>query len=278
MERAPLKAGHPATAEVLGTRLALIDYAGAVKEVKKRALEQRGPYLVAAANTHMLALACQDAGFRKSIDSFDLVLPDGMPLVWVVNARKRNALADRVYGPDFMLRTLEATQGDAWPHYFLGGDDSLLQALREKLKARFPKLRIAGWHAPSFPAWSAEEEGQIVERIAAASPAFIWVGLGCPKQEAFLSRNKWRLPSGVYAGVGAAFSFHAGKLRQAPKWMQSAGLEWSFRLLMEPGRLWRRYLVYNFLFAYYLARGARSEAQARRVRGSRGPASSREED
>ena len=110
---------------------------------------------------------------------------------------------------------------------------------------------IAGSYAPPFPPWPADEEDRIVARVRDSGARFVWVGLGCPRQELWISRNLDRLPAAVYFGIGAAFAFHAGRVRQAPAWLQRAGLEWTFRLVMEPRRLWRRYVVYNSLFVFY---------------------------
>ena len=177
-----------------------------------------------------------------------------MPLVWVMNRRLAEPLRDRVYGPTFMLRCLEATQGEPWSHLFIGGTEPMLDALRTRLTARFPALRIAGAYSPPFGEWNAETHERILEIIRASPAQFVWIGLGCPKQELWLARHRDRLPPRVYGAVGAAFAFHAGLVRQAPPWMQRAGLEWLFRLLAEPRRLWQRYLVFNSLFVWYLLR------------------------
>ncbi len=244
----------PCRESVLGCPLALTTYADAVTCV--RALAARGDlaYAVEAANVHVVALARHDAAFREAMARFDLWLPDGMPLVWSLNRKLPPAerLRDRVYGPTFMLRCLEATAGNpAEGHFLLGGTEELLGALRAKLGERIPGVVIAGSYAPPFPPWPADEDARIIARIRESGARFVWVGLGCPKQEFWISRNKDRLPPAVYFGIGAAFAFHAGRVRQAPPWLQRAGLEWAFRLAMEPRRLWRRYVVYNSLFVFY---------------------------
>lgn len=241
------------TCPVLGVPLAVTDYAQAVAQAQMWAAARDRPYAVAAANTHVVALARHDADFGAALAEFDLILPDGMPLVWAMNRRLPTPLRDRVYGPTFMLHCLAATQGAAWSHYFIGGTEELLAALREKLQARFPGLRIAGSYAPPFGLWPSEEDGRIIANIRASRANFVWIGLGCPKQELWLARHKEQLPAAVYGAVGAAFAFHAGRVRQAPAWMQRTGLEWLFRLLAEPRRLWRRYFVFNSLFVFYLA-------------------------
>lgn len=241
---------------VIGTPLAVTDYAGAVAQAQAWAQEKTVPRCIAAANTHVVALARRDSDFREALTQFDLVLPDGMPLVWVMNRRIAVPLRDRVYGPTFMLRCLEATQGEAWRHLLIGGTEELLGILREKLLARFPELELAESYAPPFGVWSAEEDARILEHIRNSGAHFVWIGLGCPKQELWLARHKAQLPPAVYSAVGAAFAFHAGRVRQAPMWMQKRGLEWLFRLCTEPRRLWRRYFVNNSLFLAYLLRDA----------------------
>lgn len=241
---------------VLGCPLARTDYAAATALVRGWARRRDRAYAVAAANTHLVTLARHQRAFRAVMASFDLWLPDGMPLVWSMNARLPDEakLRDRVYGPTFMLRCMAATEGqEGESHYLLGGSDELLNALREKLRERFPKLQIAGVYSPPFGEWPQEEDRRIFDAIAQSGARYVWVGLGCPKQEGWISRNLTRLPAAVYFGIGAAFAFHAGWVRQAPAWMQRAGLEWLYRMAAEPRRLLKRYLVYNSLFIWYSA-------------------------
>ncbi|MHA3771392.1 WecB/TagA/CpsF family glycosyltransferase [Verrucomicrobiota bacterium sgz303538] len=239
---------------VIGTPLAVTDYAGAVAQAQAWAKENTAARCIAAANVHLTTLARHDSDFRKALAEFDLILPDGMPLIWVMNRSLPEPLKDRVYGPTFMLRCMEATQGAPWKHLLIGGTDELLGTLREKLVARFPGLQLAESYAPPFGTWSKEQDERIIEHIRVSGAQFTWIGLGCPKQELWLARHKAQLPPAVYSAVGAAFAFHAGRVKQAPAWMQDRGLEWLFRLCTEPRRLWRRYFVYNSLFLTYLMR------------------------
>ncbi len=242
------------TCKILGVPLAVTDYTAAIQQAKAWASARASVHTIAAANTHVITLARHDDAFGPALATFDLILPDGMPLVWAMNRRLPEPLRDRVYGPTFMLRCLEATQGENWSHALVGGSDELLAALREKLATQFPGLCIALTYSPPFGNWPDTEDERIIERIRESGANFVWIGLGCPKQELWLARNKHRLPNAVYGAVGAAFAFHAGRVRQAPLWMQSAGLEWLFRLCAEPRRLWRRYLVHNSLFLFDLLR------------------------
>ena len=239
----------PPICPLLGTRLAATDYASAVALTRSWAEEQpRVVRAVAAANTHVVALGRHDREFAATLAQFDLIVPDGMPLVWAMN-RRGAGLKDRVYGPTLMLHAL-AQPGV--PHFLLGGSEELLERLTAKLRERFPGLRIAGSHAPPFGEWTREENARIFQKIASSGAQYIWVGLGCPRQEHWIARHKAELPPGVYFAIGAAFAFHAGLVSQAPAWMQQRGLEWAYRLAAEPRRLWKRYVVYNTLFVWYL--------------------------
>lgn len=236
---------------MLGVPLAATDYAGAVACARAWAAEG-GVHAIAATATHPITAARRDPAFRETLASQDLILPDGMPLIWVMNRRLPHRLSDRVYGPTFMLRLLTATQGEPWSHFFLGGTNEMLAGLEKNLRQKFSSLRIAGTYSPPFVGWDAGEDARILEMIRASGANFVWIGLGSPKQERWVARLKAQLPPAVYIAVGAAFAFHAGLLKQAPMWMQRRGLEWLFRLLAEPRRLWKRYLVSNALFLWYL--------------------------
>jgi N-acetylglucosaminyldiphosphoundecaprenol N-acetyl-beta-D-mannosaminyltransferase len=242
---------------VIGLPVAATTYAGAVEWILKHAATAERPYAVEAANTHVAALARHDPEFNESMRRFDLVVPDGMPLVWALNTRLPAAqkLTDRVYGPTLMLETLAATRNRGeFRHFLLGGSQSTLDKLADSFASRFPGTAIAGMHSPPFGEWPADEFDKVCQMIRASGANLIWVGLGCPKQEHWIARHKDRLPPGVYFGIGAAFAFHAGEVRQSPPALQRLGLEWAYRLAMEPRRLFKRYFTYNSLFLYHLLR------------------------
>ena len=244
---------------IIGLPVAATTYAGAVEWILNQALDRSGTYAVEAANTHVAALARSDAAFGEAMRRFDLICPDGMPLVWAINSKlgATEKLTDRVYGPTLMLETLKATdgkQGD-FRHFLLGGRQETLDKLTRNFADRFPGVAIAGTHSPPFGEWPDGEFEVIADKIRAAGANLIWVGLGCPKQEHWIARNKHRLPPGVYFGIGAAFAFHAGEVRQAPPLVQRLGMEWAYRVAMEPRRLFKRYFTYNSLFLYHLLRG-----------------------
>ncbi len=235
--------------------LAATTYAGAVGWILDCAARGDRPYAVEAANTHVAALSRHDPEFGETMSRFDLILPDGMPLVWAINRQLPPAekLADRVYGPTLMLETLRATvERPEFRHFLLGGKQSTLDKLGSAFVTRFPGAAIAGVHSPPFGEWPDDEFDRIASMIRESRANLIWVGMGCPKQEHWIAKNKDRLPPGVYFGIGAAFAFHAGEVRQSPPVLQKLGLEWAYRLAMEPRRLFKRYFTYNTLFVYHL--------------------------
>ncbi len=237
---------------VLGLSVAAVDYSEAVRILFQWAADRGAPRLIAAANTHLVTTFRCRNDFAEALRRFDLVVPDGMPLVWYLNGFYRAGLKDRVYGPDLMLHCLAATT-EEYSHFLLGGSEEILVQLKSVLASKFPAVRIAGCYSPPFGPWPATEDNRVIQLIADSSAQFVWVGLGCPKQELLLGRLKDELPPAVYLAVGAAFPLLAGTVRQAPASWQRLGLEWAFRLLMEPRRLWRRYLVNNTLFLFYTA-------------------------
>lgn len=240
---------------ILGLPIAATDYAGAVDWVLEKARAPRRAWAVEAANTHVVALARHDTAFRMKMQAFDLVCPDGMPLVWMLNRRlgSEDRLTDRVYGPTLMLKAFEATRkdGESYRHFLLGGKESTLEKLRAAMSARYPGARIAGAYSPPFGQWPEDEFERIAENIRRSRANLVWVSFGCPKQESWIARHKEQLPPAVYFGIGAAFAFHAGEVSQAPGFLQRNGLEWCYRMLAEPRRLSGRYLKFNSLFLSY---------------------------
>lgn len=220
--------------------------------VAARAAQQ--PVAVHLVNAGTLSLARHDVDLTALLNRADLNLPDGMPLVWI--ARKRLGLAhmqDRCYGPDLMLALLDRGRAHGLKHYFYGSSPEVVAALETNMRERFPGVEIVGAESPPFRALSAEESDELVARVRAAGADVVWVGLGTPKQDVFVDAYRDRLGAALMA-VGAAFDFHAGAKKQAPRWVQKIGMEWAFRLLAEPGRLWKRYLVGNTQFVWGVLR------------------------
>jgi len=234
---------------ILGVNLHPTSYAEATQHILHWSNERQGR-MVCAANVHMIMEAHDDPAFKAILNEADLVTPDGMPLVWIL---RRLGFKDqtRVYGPDLMLHVLGAAEAAGTPVGFYGGTPEVLEALQVKLRSRFPALQIAYAFSPPFWELSETEKAEQIHAIRAADPRILFVGLGCPKQERWMAQHRHELPM-VTLGVGAAFDLHAGSLRQAPPWMQRIGLEWLFRLMVEPRRLWKRYLVHNPRFIWLI--------------------------
>jgi N-acetylglucosaminyldiphosphoundecaprenol N-acetyl-beta-D-mannosaminyltransferase len=240
-------------------------YADATERILHWSRSSSGRY-VCVANVHMTMEAVDDEGFRDLVNGADLVVPDGMPLVWSLR-RLGVPGAGRVYGPTLTLRLCRAAAEAGVPIGLYGGRPEAIVRLRANLEAWFPGLRIAYAASPPFRALSEAEDADVVDAIAASGARVLFVGLGCPKQERWMLAHRERLPL-VQVGVGAAFDFHAGLVRQAPSWLQDAGLEWAFRFAMEPRRLARRYLRQNPRFVIRLARqlwSSRFEVQEARA-------------
>ncbi len=242
------------TVPVCDLPVAVIDYEGAVNQIAEWATKGDRAYAVSAANTHVAAHARRNKEFGIAMSRFDLVCPDGMPLVWAVNRclPRQLRLKDRVYGPNLMLESIKASRSNpAVRHFFFGGKESTLEKLEKRFADDWPDATVAGSYSPPFGQWPADEIGRICEKIRASDANVIWVGLGCPKQEKWIADYRDKLPPGVYLAVGAAFAFHAGEVSQAPRFLQKIGMEWSYRLVMEPRRLFKRYFVNNTLFLKY---------------------------
>jgi N-acetylglucosaminyldiphosphoundecaprenol N-acetyl-beta-D-mannosaminyltransferase len=187
------------------------------------------------------------------IERAGMAATDGMPLVWMGRFYGFNE-GGRVYGPDLMLALCRKTNGTNISHYFYGATEEVLAALRENLLNQFPELNIAGMYSPPFRPLSDQEEEEVARRINESGAKIVWCGLGTPKQDYWVAKFSPVLKANALLAVGAAFNFHAGHVRQAPRWMMSCGLEWLFRLCMEPKRLWRRYLIGNPRFVWMVFR------------------------
>jgi len=231
---------------ILGVGISAINLQQAVEEIEGW-IARREPHYVNVCNVHTIMECQHDDRLRRIVNGSGLSTPDGMPLVWLSHLDGHTA-ASRVYGPDLMLALCGRAQTTGTRHYFYGGKAGVADLLVEKLRARFPRLSIAGHCSPPFRPADADEDQAIIDLINATHPDIVWVGLGTPKQDFFVARHLPRLNAPVLIAIGAAFDFHAGLIPQAPRWMQRSGLEWLFRLAQEPRRLAFRYLVYNPLF------------------------------
>jgi N-acetylglucosaminyldiphosphoundecaprenol N-acetyl-beta-D-mannosaminyltransferase len=179
---------------------------------------------------------------RDILNGADIVTPDGMPLVWALRSFGASE-QQRVYGPNLMIELCANAEKAGHRIFLYGGRPESLDVLRTNLSKRFPDLTIAGYYSPPFRPLTTTEDTEVCSMISDANPDLIFVGISTPKQEQWMAQHAERFPGAIMIGVGAAFDFHAGRVRQAPEWMQSHGLEWFYRLTQEPGRLWRRYVL-----------------------------------
>lgn len=238
-----------ASFRVLGVRVDAVEIPEAVERMERWAAERDGCRYVTVTGMHGTAEARRDPTFREILNAAAMVVPDGMPLVWLGRLRGHR-LRRRVYGPELMLEFCRATAGRGLRHYFYGGAPGVAVALAARLAAEFPGLVVAGTNAPPFRPLTPDEDREAVERIHRAAPDVLWVGLSTPKQERWMAEHRERLRVPVMIGVGAAFDIHTGRLRQAPRWMRENGLEWFYRLAQEPRRLWRRYILLGSYFVW----------------------------
>ncbi len=246
------------TRPILGLNIAMSSYGETVSKSIEWAKNRESRALFFA-NVHVVMEAFDDEDFRDSLNRADMINPDGMPLVWALRALGESS-ASRVYGPDAMLAMLDSAERAGVPVGFYGGSEAALALLLGTVRERNPRLKITFSMSPPFRTLTPEEDAAIVREIAAADARILFVGLGCPKQEAWIMDHVGRIPA-VMFGVGAAFDFLAGSKPQAPRWMMRSGLEWLFRFLCEPRRLAGRYLKHNPRFiALFLQQLATSRA------------------
>lgn len=235
--------------KVLGVRVHAVQITDVVTQVERWIEEGDYGHVVATANAHIVMECRRNPQMMEAINSADLVIPDGMPIVWL--GRKHGfPLKERAYGPDVMEAILDFSVEKGYSHYFYGSTPETLKALVTRIRQRWPRIRIAGWYSPPFRPLTPEEDEAIVQMLNKVQPDILWVGLGCPKQELWIHSHKNRLKIPVLLGVGAAFDFLSGRKLQAPKWMRQNGLEWLFRFLTNPRRIWYRVLILGPQFVF----------------------------
>lgn len=225
---------------VLGVEVSAIDQQGAVHRIRTWIDSDQRDY-VCVRDVHGVMASQRDPELLQIHRRAGMVTPDGMPLVWCGRFAGANWMR-RVYGPDLMLNVCRESEAAGWRHFLYGAGDGVADELAHNLRKWFPNVEIVGTHTPPFRELTDEEIQETAEMINAARPDIVWVGLSTPKQERWMSRFRSLLEASVLIGVGAAFDMHAGRVRQAPRWVGRLGLEWAFRLSVEPKRLWRRYL------------------------------------
>lgn len=249
--------------KVLGSHIDAVSWSEVLSTISLWAAHRESRY-ICLCNVHSIVTAKQNNAFNSIINGADMAIPDGMPIAWMLRAR---GFPDqrRLNGPDVMWELCAKASRSGLPVYLYGAASDVLGSLGRRLQHAFPELEIAGAYSPPFRPLSEDEDRRIVEEINRSGAGIVFVGLGCPKQEQWMAAHRGQVQA-TMIGVGAAFDFHAGVLRRAPVWMQRAGLEWLYRLLTEPRRLWRRYLYNNSLFLYYVVRDClRGKEDARRI-------------
>lgn len=235
---------------VLGVLVDAVDQDGAAQRILSAARENR-PCAVSALAVHGVMTGVFDKTHRYRLNKLDLVTPDGQPVRWALNLLHRARLDSPVSGPDLTPRLCRDAAREGLPVFFYGSDEDTLTRLAAKMTERFPDLKIAGCEPSKFRTTTPQEKAEIAERIRDSGAKLVFVGLGCPRQETFAYEYRESLGVPVIA-VGAAFDYQAGKLKRPPEWARRRGLEWLFRLLQEPRRLWKRYLVLNPVYATLL--------------------------
>jgi len=233
--------------KVLGVRVDAVQIPEVVSLMEGWIRERAAVHYIAVTGMHGVMEAQQDPGFRAILNAADLVVPDGMPLVWLGRWHD-HPLRRRVYGPELMETFCRLT-GPAYRHFFYGGGPGVAVRLTEILKRRYG-VNTVGIYSPPFRPLTDQESEQVRCQIQETAPDVVWVGLSTPRQERWMYEQRRRLAVPLMAGVGAAFDFIAGRVKQAPTWMRESGLEWFFRLSHEPRRLWRRYIISGSKFLW----------------------------
>jgi len=235
----------------LGSAIDALSWQDAIERITLWAATYESRY-VCACNAHSLVTASLDPAFREIINGADMAVPDGMPIAWSV-CKMGFPRQERINGPDLMLRLCEGAARRDLRVFFYGSSPRTLTKLQTNFRARLPELKIVGAHSPPYRQQSEAEDAAVIDLINASGAAIVFISLGCPKQERWMAQHRGKVHA-VMVGVGAAFDYHAGTLRRAPTWMQDRGLEWLYRLMKEPRRLWRRYLTTNTIFVLRIAR------------------------
>jgi N-acetylglucosaminyldiphosphoundecaprenol N-acetyl-beta-D-mannosaminyltransferase len=237
---------------VMGIRVNAVQISEVVDLMRQWIEDGRRGHYIAVTGMHGVSEAQEDVEFKRILNGASLVVPDGMPLV-LLGRLHGHKLRRRVYGPELMMQFCETTAHSGYRHFLYGGAEGVAEQLAETLRARCPEIKVVGTYSPPFRSLTLQEGREVVGLIEAAAADIVWVGLSTPKQERWMAEYCPKLRVPVMVGVGAAFDFHTGRQRQAPVWMRENGLEWCFRLVAEPRRLWRRYLVNGSAFVCNVA-------------------------
>jgi len=246
---------------VIGNKISQLTMSRALESVIKRVKTGEGGY-VCFTNVHVSVMARENPDIQTIINQSFLTLPDGKPVYWVGKMQGLDEL-EHIPGPDFFPELISIKADPPLKHYFFGGKQETLDTLIDNIKLKFPHVEVVGAESPPFRELTCDELESSLARIRDSEADVVWVGLGAPKQEKWMSENWETLKPAVLFGVGAAFDFHAGNIKRAPEWFQRFGLEWLHRLLSEPRRLWKRYFYTNTMFLFYLIKDLFSSRKAR---------------
>jgi len=240
------------TIKILGTRIDLETYKSAIEKIEARINSRYSNTYVTLTCVDSLVNGYKSPLFRDICNNSFLSLPDGLPLVWVARSKGINKIKMNTRGTDLMYKFFENTSQKQYRHFLYGGKDGIAEELKKTLETKFQGVQIVGTYCPPFRKLTEEEDREICQIIESSKADIVWVGLGAPKQEYWMYEHRNKLNVSMMIGVGAAFDFLSGNKKEAPRWMKRIGLEWLFRLMSEPRRLWRRYLVGNSMFVYWL--------------------------
>ena len=245
---------------VFGSYIDALTWEMAISKISSWARNDESRY-ICICNVHSVVTALQDQRFKRIINNADMATADGMPIAWYLR-KFGYSNQKRINGPDLMWKYCKVAEKAGYPIYLIGSTEQTIEALKNRLETSFPNLEIAGHISPPFREMSNFEDAQIVKSINDSGAKIVFVGLGCPKQEKWMADNRGKINS-VMIGVGAAFDFHAGTAKRAPTWIQKSGLEWCHRLLSDPRRLWKRYLIANTIFLFMLVKEVLSNNSTR---------------
>lgn len=236
--------------QIMGVNIAAINMEWLINFTKKHIKQLSGNY-ICVSNVHTTIMSFDDSDYCAIQNGGILAIPDGGPLSSV--GRKRGfSRMKRTTGPDYLMEILKISSEEGYRHYFYGSTDETLEKVKKYLEKNFPGVKVAGMYSPPFRTLSEEENEEIIRKINECNPDFVWVGLGAPKQEIWMAEHKGKV-KGLMIGVGAAFDYLAGNILRAPRWMRESNLEWAYRLLQEPRRLFKRYLYSNAKFLWHVA-------------------------
>ena len=242
-------ASWPEKVNLFGLDVSVVDYEKATDAIIQSAKRNQSA-VVSCHAAHAIVTFSGDKQLREMANQFQMITPDGQPVRWAMNWLHRARLKDRVYGPELMNRVCQRACDEQVKIFFYGGaSEEVLDALENNVRENYPGLKIVGNYSPPFRELTESEKESVLKRIDDSEAQIVFIGLGCPKQDIFAFENRDRIRA-VQVCVGAAFDFHAGTKKMAPRWMQRTGTEWLYRLCQEPGRLWKRYLVTNSQFIW----------------------------